>query len=84
LEWAPGNEGTAKKIDLPESDVIQWLLEDGTKVTVRPSGTEPKIKFYVLLRSDVEGGAAGLPAARAASGAKAAAITADIRKAIGA
>ena len=72
------------KVDLPESDVIQWFLEDGTKVTVRPSGTEPKIKFYVLLRSEVAGGAAGLSAARAASEAKAAAITADIRKAIGA
>lgn len=34
------------KIDLPESDVLQFLLEDGTKISVRPSGTEPKIKFY--------------------------------------
>jgi len=90
VEWDDASVGAKtrraneRKIDLPESDVIQWLLEDGTKVTVRPSGTEPKIKFYILLRSDVTGGAAGLPEARAASGAKAAAITADIRKAIGA
>jgi len=31
---------------LPKSNVLQYKLEDGTKVTVRPSGTEPKIKFY--------------------------------------
>jgi len=34
------------KLDLPKSDVIQFITEDGTKVSVRPSGTEPKIKFY--------------------------------------
>jgi phosphoglucomutase len=84
LEWAAGAPGSASRIDLPSSDVIQWLLEDGTKVTVRPSGTEPKIKFYVLLRSEVAGGAKGLPTARAAAAAKASAISADIRKAIGA
>ena len=72
-----------RKVDLPTSDVIQWLLEDGTKVTVRPSGTEPKIKFYIMLRNAAEGGAAGLSAARRASEAKAAAIAVDIRKAIG-
>lgn len=33
-------------IDLPKSDVLQFLLEGGSKITVRPSGTEPKIKFY--------------------------------------
>ncbi len=32
--------------DLPRSDVIQFFLEDGSKRSVRPSGTEPKIKFY--------------------------------------
>ena len=37
---------TETKIELPESDVLQFLLEDGTKISVRPSGTEPKIKFY--------------------------------------
>jgi phosphoglucomutase len=84
LEWPSGKSGAAAKIDLPSSDVLQWLLADGTKVTVRPSGTEPKIKYYVLLRSEVKGGAAGLPAARAAAAAKAVAITEDIRKVIGA
>ena len=33
-------------IDLPKSDVLQFFTADGTKITVRPSGTEPKIKFY--------------------------------------
>ncbi|MDP4292435.1 MAG: phospho-sugar mutase [Bacteroidota bacterium] len=37
---------TEKKITLPKSDVIQFFLADGSKITVRPSGTEPKIKFY--------------------------------------
>jgi len=38
--------GTQKPIDLPESNVLQFFLADGTKISVRPSGTEPKIKFY--------------------------------------
>lgn len=38
-------------ITLPKSDVLQFLLSDGTKVSIRPSGTEPKIKFYVSVRS---------------------------------
>ncbi|HAK44633.1 MAG TPA: phospho-sugar mutase [Spirochaeta sp.] len=38
--------GAEKKIDLPVSNVLQFVLEDGTIVTARPSGTEPKIKFY--------------------------------------
>ena len=35
------------KLDLPVSNVIQYILEDGTYITVRPSGTEPKIKYYI-------------------------------------
>jgi phosphoglucomutase len=38
--------GKESVIDLPKSDVLQFLLADGTKVSARPSGTEPKIKFY--------------------------------------
>jgi len=38
--------GKTEKIDLPTSDVLQFFLEDGSKVSVRPSGTEPKIKYY--------------------------------------
>ena len=38
--------GDEKPIDLPKSDVLQFFLKGGSKITVRPSGTEPKIKFY--------------------------------------
>ena len=38
--------GKKTKIDLLRSDVLQFFLEDGSKISVRPSGTEPKIKFY--------------------------------------
>jgi len=37
-------------IDLPKSDVLQFFLEDGSKISVRPSGTEPKIKFYISVK----------------------------------
>lgn len=39
---------------LPKSDVVQLFLSDGSKITVRPSGTEPKIKFYFSLRKKVD------------------------------
>jgi len=42
--------GKTEKIDLPKSDVLQFLTSDGTKVTVRPSGTEPKIKYYISVK----------------------------------
>ncbi|MFN0081325.1 MAG: phospho-sugar mutase [Ferruginibacter sp.] len=38
--------GEEWKIDLPKSNVLQFKLADGTKISARPSGTEPKIKFY--------------------------------------
>jgi len=38
--------GATTKIDLPKSNVLQFFTEDGSKISVRPSGTEPKIKFY--------------------------------------
>jgi len=41
-------------IVLPKSDVIQFYLEDGTKISVRPSGTEPKIKFYISVSTKLE------------------------------
>ena len=37
-----------------KSNVLQWLTEDGTKVSVRPSGTEPKIKFYFGVKTQLE------------------------------
>ncbi|MCX7678240.1 MAG: phospho-sugar mutase [Spirochaetes bacterium] len=43
--------GTEKAIaHLPKSDVLQFFLEDGSKITMRPSGTEPKIKFYFSVK----------------------------------
>jgi phosphoglucomutase len=44
IDYLPGTE-------LPSSDVVQFVLTDGSTVTVRPSGTEPKIKFYASCRS---------------------------------
>ena len=44
-------DGTKTKLDMPTtSNVLQWFCEDGTKVSVRPSGTEPKIKFYIEIK----------------------------------
>jgi len=43
--------GKIEKIDLTPSNVLQFFLEDGSKVSVRPSGTEPKIKFYFSVNS---------------------------------
>ena len=40
-------DGTVKKLDLPKANVLKFHLEDGSTVAVRPSGTEPKIKFYI-------------------------------------
>ena len=40
------SDGSTWKIDLPKSNVLQFVLADGTKVSARPSGTEPKIKYY--------------------------------------
>ena len=44
-------DGNVTKLDMPAtSNVLQWFCEDGTKVSVRPSGTEPKIKFYTEVK----------------------------------
>jgi len=40
------NDGSTCKIELPKSNVLQFILADGSKISARPSGTEPKIKFY--------------------------------------
>ncbi len=58
-----GNE--IGRYDLPSSNVMVFTLDDGTKVIARPSGTEPKIKFYVLTRAE----GADLTAAKAATSA---------------
>ena len=46
--------GTKSKIDLPKSDVLQFFTEDGSKISIRPSGTEPKIKFYFGVKDKFE------------------------------
>ena len=43
-----------KNIELPKSDVIQLFTEEGSKISMRPSGTEPKIKFYVGVKGRLE------------------------------
>lgn len=56
LSLTEKNLQTKQSIPLhfPTSDVIQFYLEDGTKVSVRPSGTEPKIKFYVSVHAPLK------------------------------
>jgi phosphoglucomutase len=46
--------GKISPIELPKSDVLQFFLEDGSKISMRPSGTEPKIKFYFSVRADLK------------------------------
>jgi len=54
LQQTDGN-GVVTKLDMPEtSNVLQWFCEDGTKVSVRPSGTEPKIKFYLEVKGEMK------------------------------
>lgn len=56
LKETDGN-GNSTELQMPEpSNVLQWFTADGTKVSVRPSGTEPKIKFYIEV-----GGEMGCP-----------------------
>lgn len=46
------DNNSIKNIDLPKSNVIKFILEDGSWVVIRPSGTEPKIKIYISARGD--------------------------------
>ncbi|MBO6762150.1 MAG: phospho-sugar mutase, partial [Roseivirga sp.] len=48
------NSGEESDIDLPKSNVLQFILEDGSKISARPSGTEPKIKFYISVNQSLE------------------------------
>ncbi len=63
-----------KAYDLPASDVLIFQLDDGTKTIVRPSGTEPKIKFYILAKEP----GADLAMARNAATGKIQAISKDV------
>ena len=48
-------EGNTSPLDMPaKSNVLQWFCQDGTKISVRPSGTEPKIKFYCEVKGTIE------------------------------
>ncbi|OIR12787.1 phosphoglucomutase [mine drainage metagenome] len=45
--------GESWKIELPKSNVLQFITEDGSKISARPSGTEPKIKFYFSVKTEL-------------------------------
>lgn len=48
---ATASDGTVTELAMPESsNVLQFFTADGTKISVRPSGTEPKIKFYIEVK----------------------------------
>lgn len=52
-----GLDGHTEKMDTPPSDVLKYVMEDGGWVAVRPSGTEPKIKFYIGVKGDSQAAA---------------------------
>ncbi len=73
----PENPAVTENVDLPKSNVLQFFLDSGTTVSARPSGTEPKIKFYINAATDSK---QGLAKAKEISAANCDAITADITK----
>jgi len=75
---ATDGAGNITKLDMPAtSNVLQWFTEDGTKVSVRPSGTEPKIKFYIEAPAEMSS-AQDYPAACEAGMAKVKAVCKDL------
>jgi phosphoglucomutase len=66
-----------KNLELPKSDVLQFITEDGSIISARPSGTEPKIKFYCSVNAPLKD-KAGFKAADAELGAKVKAIMNDL------
>ena len=71
-------DGGVDKLDFPTtSNVLQYFTEDGSKVSVRPSGTEPKIKFYMEVRIPMAS-ADDYDACKAAAAAKVEAIKKDL------
>lgn len=52
LDVATGKKSPIEGVE-DKSNVLQWITEDGTKVSVRPSGTEPKIKFYFGVKAQL-------------------------------
>ncbi len=45
--------GETENLTIPKSDVLIYYTEEGSKIAARPSGTEPKIKFYVSVNGDL-------------------------------
>ena len=73
------NTGEETNLDFPaSSNVLQYFTEDGTKISVRPSGTEPKIKFYIEVRGNMAS-RAEYDAADAAANAKVEAVRASLK-----
>lgn len=71
LEATDVVNGTKSKLDMPvTSNVLQYFSADGSKVSIRPSGTEPKIKFYIEVRGIKMDNYADYDAANAAADAK--------------
>ena len=75
--YNPEHPAKKERITLPSSNVLQFYLEDGTVLSARPSGTEPKIKFYVSCPVAVTG--KDVTAARKAAGTVLSAIETEIR-----
>jgi phosphoglucomutase len=70
--------GLTSEIKLPKSNVLQFLLEDGSKISARPSGTEPKIKFYFSVNTKLDS-VPGFEAAQQRAKEKIAAIIKDMK-----
>lgn len=72
-------QGNVSKLDMPEtSNVLQYFTVDGTKISVRPSGTEPKIKFYIEVKGEM-----GCPKCYASAEAEAEKKVEAVRKSLG-
>ncbi|MCO6498532.1 MAG: phospho-sugar mutase [Chitinophagaceae bacterium] len=54
LESKDLDAGITEKLDFPKSNVLQFILENGDKISARPSGTEPKIKFYFSVNTELK------------------------------
>lgn len=76
---ATDKQGNVSDLPMPEtSNVLQYFTEDGTKISVRPSGTEPKIKFYIEVK-----GTMSCPKCYANATAEAEQKIADVRRSLG-
>ncbi len=73
------DQGNVRDLDMPEaSNVLQYFTEDGTKISVRPSGTEPKIKFYIEVKGEM-----GCPKCYVSANAEAEKKVEAVRKSLG-